>query len=87
MKLSISLPDEIAQEIRRIAQKTEKSVSSLLGRAWHKSRIEILRDEEKAKRSHIKAMKLLDSLRGSLKKDFPETDSMTLSHRAFQDTD
>ncbi len=87
MKLSVSLPDPIAREIQRLAHKTEKTVSALLCRAWQKSRTVILRDEEKSKRSHQKAMRLLGALRGSLKEEFPDVDSVALADQAFRDVD
>jgi hypothetical protein len=83
MKLSISLPDSMAREIKKVADQSGRGVSWWLQRAWEAGRTVLLRDESEAVKSHRRAMKALSSLRGVLKKDFPNMDSVTLAHRAF----
>ena len=83
MKLSISLPDVAAKEIRMLASKTDKSVSWWLFRAWQAARTRLLREEGKVRASHQKFLKTLGSLQGVLKKDYPDLSSVDLAHRAF----
>lgn len=83
MKLSISLPDAMAREIKKLADESERGVSWWVQRAWETARTRLMRDESEALKSHRRAMKALSALRGVLKKEFPDTDSVTLAHRAF----
>lgn len=83
MKLSISLPDAMAQEIRALAAKTERNISWWLQKAWEVSRSNLLRQEQAARLSHQTTLKTLSSMRGILKKEFPNEDSVTLSRKAF----
>ena len=84
MKLSISLPDVQAREIRALAAKTDRNVSWWIRRAWETARTRLLREETKAHATHQKFMKTLDSLKGVLKQEYPDTDSVSLSHQAFR---
>ena len=83
MKLSISLPEQVAQEIKSLAKETERSVSWWIQRAWTVARDKLHNPEEfqKAKKS---ALGRLRALEGSLKKEFPNTSSVDLAHSAFK---
>ena len=82
MKLSISLPNNIGDEIKNIAAKTDRNISWWIKRAWEISREKLMSGEsdEKARK---KAMTILHGLKGSLKKDFPGETSVSLSKKAF----
>ena len=81
MKLSISLPDVTAREIRSLANQSERSVSWWIQQAWSLARTRLLRgDEDMAAKE--RAMKKLRKLMGALKKDYPDIDSVTLAHQA-----
>ena len=84
MKLSISLPDPMAQEIRALSKETERNVSWWIQKAWETARVSLLRVQEEAEASHRKFLGTLDSLKGALKDEYPGVDSVTLSHRAFE---
>lgn len=84
MKLSISLPDAQAKEIQALAEKTDRNVSWWIRRAWETARTTLLREEAKAAASHQKFLKTLDDLTGILKPEYPDADSVSLSHQAFQ---
>ena len=66
MKLSISLPDVAAKEIRMLASKTDKSVSWWLFRAWQAARTRLLREEGHVRASHQKFLNRLGALYGGL---------------------
>ncbi len=83
MKLSISLPEDMAREIKEIAKKSERNVSWWLQKAWSLSRTRLLRGD-KHREAQNRALKKLASLQGALKEDFPGEDSVSLSRRAFQ---
>lgn len=83
MKLSISLPDAMAREIKQIAEGTERSISWYLQRAWDLARTQLLRRTPEMERQRQKAMKQWHSLQGVLKKAYPDVDSVTLGHQAF----
>ena len=84
MKLSISLPDSLGHEIRTLALHTERDVSWWIRQAWEIARTNLLRgDLEQKLEKKKKALKKLSSLKGSLKRAFPDTSSVALSHRAF----
>ncbi len=82
MKLSISLPDEMAREIREVASKSERNISWWLQKAWSLSRTRLLRGD-KHQEAQRRALKKMASLHGALKNDFPDEDSVSLSRRAF----
>lgn len=71
----------MAQEIRSLASETERNVSWWLQKAWETARTQLLRGDQHKQTQ--KALKRLSSLRGSLKRDYPHLDSVSLSHQAF----
>lgn len=77
MKLSISLPDPMAKEIKALATH-QRNVSWWIQRAWTLARTQLLRDE-KGTAAAKRAIKKICSLRGALKANFPDVDSVTLS--------
>jgi hypothetical protein len=77
------MSDEMAKEVRDLARQTERSVSWWLQRAWTVARNQLV-FSDKAEAQRRRALKKLTSLRGSLKKDFPHIDSVSLAHQAFQ---
>ena len=83
MKLSVSIPDEMGKEIKAVARETERTVSWWLQKAWDLARTELLRGGKNVHDSHRKFLETLESLRGSLKHDYPDVDSVTLAHQAF----
>lgn len=83
MKLSISLPDPMAREIKGLSRQTERPISWWLQKAWDVARTRLIREQKTSAHSHRKFLKALDSLRGVLKEDYPDTDSVTLAHQAF----
>ncbi|MBI3540980.1 MAG: ribbon-helix-helix protein, CopG family [Deltaproteobacteria bacterium] len=83
MKLSISLPEDMAREIKGIATQSDRNVSWWIRQAWELARTQLLRGD-KDQQAEQKALKTLAGLQGSLKKDYPHIDSVTLSHTAFQ---
>lgn len=60
MKLSISLPDSMAQEIKKTAQKSERQVSWIIQKAWQIARHKISQGQltEKKPRISLKKFKL-----------------------------
>ncbi|MBF0491846.1 MAG: ribbon-helix-helix protein, CopG family [Deltaproteobacteria bacterium] len=83
MKISISLPDNTALEIKKLAEETQRNVSWLIQKAWDIARTQMMRhDENEVKRK--KAMRGLLKLQGALKKDFPNISSVDLAHMAFR---
>jgi hypothetical protein len=85
MKLSISLPDEMALELKSLSEKSERPLSWWIQKAWLTAKPLLKQGNEQ--RLQQKAMKRLSSLRGSLKNDYPNEDSVSLSHRAFEEID
>lgn len=85
MKISISLPDHMAKEIKTVSQKTEKSVSYLIQVAWNLARTNLFqKEQEDLVKKKKKAIDGLWALRGTLKDDFPDMDSVTLAKKAFR---
>lgn len=82
MKLSISLPDAIASEIRALAKESNRSISYWLQRAWMESRT-TLRNPGAEKEAEKKALSMLTKLQGSLKEDFSGVTSVDLQKQAF----
>jgi hypothetical protein len=82
MKLSISLPDSIAREIKKLSAETERDVSWWIRKAWETARTQLMRGDQ-SREAERKALKKLASLRGALKKDYSNTDSVSLAHSAF----
>jgi hypothetical protein len=70
------------QEIKELADETERSVSFWIQKAWLIAR-EKLMDKTEEKLAEKKALNKLYSIRGSLKKFYPHKDSTELSHQAF----
>ena len=83
MKLSVSLPEHIAKEIRGLAKKSDRSVSWWIQRAWTVARDELHNPKESQKALKT-ALEKLDKLEGSVKKDFPKSTAVELSHSAFK---
>lgn len=83
MKLSISLPDNIAKEIGELAKSTQRSVSWWIHRAWLVARSQ-LRNGKDLERAEKRALAKLQSIQGSLKKHYPHLTSVRLSHQAFK---
>ena len=83
MKLSISLPDAVGREIKMLAARSERHVSWWFQKAWDLARTQLLHEGKTALDSHRKFIRTMDSLRGALKDDFPDTDSVALAHQAF----
>lgn len=83
MKLSISLPNSMAKEILYLAEKEQRPVSWYLQQAWDFARSKLVNPKSNFEKQKKKAMKQLLLLRGSLAKAYPNTDSVTLSHKAF----
>lgn len=84
MKLSISLPNSVAQEIRHLAELSERPLSWWIQQAWGLARERLLRGAHDDTRAQRRSLKSLGTLRGSLKKAFPHTDAVTLAHAAFK---
>lgn len=82
MKLSISLSDPIAREIKKAALQSERPVSWWIQKAWETARNQLLQggDLNKAQK---RALKNLSSLKGALKKSHPHISSVDLAHQAF----
>lgn len=85
MKLSISLPNPLASEIKAKALESEKSISYWIRKAWLIAKPSILREPADLALQKEKALKRLDSLKGKLKPHFPQDSSVSLAHRAFTD--
>ncbi len=83
MKLSISLPDEIAKEIRQLSKSTNRSISYWLKRAWIDAR-KNLNDPKEDGRREQEALSYLRATEGSLKADFPGHSSVGLQKQAFK---
>ncbi len=82
MKLSISLPDVVAREIKTLSQHTERNVSWWIQKAWMLARTQLLRgDQDESRKKALKKMKVL---RGALKESFPNIDSVNLARSAFR---
>jgi hypothetical protein len=82
MKLSISLPDNMAKEIKMLSIETERSISWWIQNAWNTARTELLRSDDASKKCR-RALKKFSSLQGTLKSEYPSIDSVTLAHNAF----
>ncbi len=82
MKMSISLPDVIGKEIKSIAQKRDRNISSIIKSAWLQTRDYFLSEQDLVKEK-TSAMKTLSKLKGSLKTAYPKTTSIQLSKKAF----
>lgn len=83
MKLSISLPDKMALEIKSIADHYERNVSWYIQKAWQIAREQFLLGARGVGQRRLKSLKMLKSLRGSLKSAYPDTDSVSLARQAF----
>lgn len=83
MKLSISLPDPMAKEIKTLATQTERDISWWIKKAWEISRTQMMR-RDLHERAEKKALKTLGSLRGALKSSYPDVNSVVLAHEAFR---
>ena len=83
MKLSISLPENIAREVRTLAKKSDRSISWWIQKAWMIARTQLNNSHEDESRRAQDAMKTLMSLKGSLKKHYPNTTSVALAKSAF----
>jgi len=86
MKLSISLPEHMAKEIKKLAKSSERSASWWIQRAWTLAKPQ-LHNPEESLRAKKAAMAKIDSLEGALKKDFPSMTSVELSKKAFSQKD
>lgn len=82
MKLSISVPAAMAAEVRQLAQRSDRSVSWWINKAWQVARSQLSDPAEEEKRTK-QALRKLHALRGSLKADFPATSSSILAKQAF----
>lgn len=82
MKFSVSLPDHMGHEIKALAEKSDRNVSWWIRQAWEVARTQMMRGDQH-RNAEQKAMKILNSLKGSLAKSYPGVDSVTLSHTAF----
>ncbi|MFM8269852.1 MAG: ribbon-helix-helix protein, CopG family, partial [Pseudomonadota bacterium] len=82
MKLSISLPEQMAKEIKKLAKSSERSASWWIQRAWVLAKPQLQNPEESLKAKKA-AMAKIDSLEGALKRDFPSVTSVELSKKAF----
>lgn len=83
MKLSISLPDQVAKEIKKLAKDSERSTSWWIQRAWALARVH-LHNPDEAQKAKVLAMDKIESLKGSLKADFPQLSSVSLAKQAFK---
>lgn len=83
MKLSISLSDDIAKEIKHLAKISERHVSWWIQKAWIVARSKLMQSSLEEQNLKKNSMKLLRSLKGQLKTEFPDTDSVTLAKQAF----
>jgi predicted transcriptional regulator len=86
MKLSISLPEQMAKEIKKLAKSSERSTSWWIQRAWILAKPQLHNPEESLKAKKA-AMAKMDSLEGALKKEFPSMTSVELSKKAFSQKD
>lgn len=84
MKLSISLPNSMAHEIRHIASETEKNVSWWIQQAWSLARTRLLQSKTDVEFKKRKALKKFSQLQGILKDEYPHVSSVELTHQAFQ---
>ncbi|MBI4403444.1 MAG: hypothetical protein HY537_04745 [Deltaproteobacteria bacterium] len=83
MKLSISLPEYVAKEIKGLAKETERSISWWIQRAWVVARDQ-LRNPAEYQKAKKAALAKLEGLEGALKEDFPKTSSVELAHSSFK---
>lgn len=83
MKLSISLPENIAREVRTLAKKSDRSISWWIQKAWMIARTQLNNSHEDESRKAHDAMKTLMSIKGSLKRYYPNTTSVALAKSAF----
>lgn len=84
MKLSISLPDRLAKEIKDLARHSERNVSWLIQRAWKVAR-EQMQNPVGEDKAAIAAVERLRRLHGSIQGDFPPgTTSIKLAKSAFR---
>ena len=84
MKISISLPDNTALEIKKFSESSHRNVSWLIQKAWDIARTQIMRGDDENEKKRKKAVKGMLQLRGALKKDFPNVSSVDLAHMAFR---
>ena len=83
MKLSISFPDNLAMEIKDIAKSTDRSVSWWLQCAWLEARKSLLDGDDPIARKQ-RALKHLEKIRGAIKDDYPNLDSVDLAKQSFK---
>ena len=83
MKLSISLPDDMASEIKDVAKKSERHVSWWIQKAWTIARCKLLEASSEEEKTKKHSMKLFSSLRGILESEYPQMDSVTLGKQSF----
>jgi len=83
MKLSISLPENIASEVRTLAKKSDRSISWWIQKAWMIARTQLNNSHENESRKAHDAMTTLMSIKGSLKRSYPNTTSVALAKSAF----
>lgn len=82
MKLSISLPDPMALELKKFAKQRDKNLSWCLQKAWVLARTQLFRGDDRAE-AKARSLRSLKSLRGALEGEFPKMNSVQLSHQAF----
>lgn len=88
MKLSISIPDHMAKEIKYMAKKSELSVSRLMQEAWVLSKAKFLQDsQDDLEARKRRAMAGFKKLQERLKDEYPGVDSVTLAKKAFENVD
>ena len=83
MKLSISLPEEMAAEVKALATQSERPISWWIQRAWNVARKQLLQTDPVTERQKRQALRKLHRLRGSLKSVYEDQDSVSLSRQAF----
>ena len=87
MKLSISIPDQEGEEMKRIAARLERPLSWIIQKAWELSKFKFQDDGAERLEQRQDPLTTLKQLRGCLKKRYPRTTSVDLQRTAFMDRD
>jgi len=66
MKMSISLPNDVALEIKQIAKESERPVSWWIQKAWSIARSQLMVSDREKEKRRKKAAEGFRSLRGAL---------------------
>lgn len=86
MKLSISLPDKMAREIRALSKNSQRSISWWIQMAWTTARTQMQNPKGAQKKADDALAKLM-ALEGVLRDSHNGVTSVELAHSAFKKKD